>query len=754
MPQIINVPGIGQLQFPDGMSQPEMAEAIQRNFPQIHSDKQSEPQQYNSGLEEHFGKIGSDIQQVNKESGNLFTGLGEGGLNLLSGLASSAAGGVAGLVRGGYSLAKGETFDEAAAKAGETSHAIQEAGTYQPRTGVGKLTADALAAPLVAAKDITYTAGKGYGMLADVARNGGLEGLTNDDLENGKGARIGGAIGSIIPDVAATVMGGRATMRAAGELAAREKAPVPGKDFTPLRDLSPEELARLKAQKEQGIEPTLSSVTRDPTQFRFEDQISKTQDGAALRERQLANEEALSQAVIDADNMRQGRGTAQNEREAGRIIASALEENAKDSLKNISELYKKADESGETRAVVDTTPLEQYFAKNRSESIAVPALQAMKNKFETLVDLNDGVLNIRDLENLYQAAGKLQSADGAASMFMREIKNKINDITEGAGGDLYRQARQARLEHALEYEDRGAISRLIDKKNGSRTDYKTASEDVFNKTVVNSSLAELQDVTTSLLSKDPVTSPKSWQAVREMQAQTVNYLLDKAIEKSTSSDQPTFSPTAYRNVLNRIGSDKIEYLLGPEALARLETTLKNAQDLKSSPGKVSGSDTALNLRDAAQRFAMDSAKTHLLSKIPGIGGITGALAKYFQDKAAQKALQEQVFDSLHPRKAAEKDIAAQAKQIKQNTSAQNRDMYRNTIKSFMPAALASTDQQRLPTQRRRIPAPFVPLQLQSPQQNTPILPLSANKPEDVAKTILGANSIDEAIRQAKLATGG
>lgn len=36
MVQPVNVPGVGVLNFPDGMSQPEMAAAIQRNFPQIH----------------------------------------------------------------------------------------------------------------------------------------------------------------------------------------------------------------------------------------------------------------------------------------------------------------------------------------------------------------------------------------------------------------------------------------------------------------------------------------------------------------------------------------------------------------------------------------------------------------------------------------------------------------------------------------------------------------------------------------------
>lgn len=45
MPQTINVPGVGALQFPDGMSDQDMAAAIQKNFPQIHGTQPVQQQQ-------------------------------------------------------------------------------------------------------------------------------------------------------------------------------------------------------------------------------------------------------------------------------------------------------------------------------------------------------------------------------------------------------------------------------------------------------------------------------------------------------------------------------------------------------------------------------------------------------------------------------------------------------------------------------------------------------------------------------------
>jgi len=45
MTQVVQVPGVGTLQFPDGMSQADMAAAIQKNFPQIHGPNAPTPQQ-------------------------------------------------------------------------------------------------------------------------------------------------------------------------------------------------------------------------------------------------------------------------------------------------------------------------------------------------------------------------------------------------------------------------------------------------------------------------------------------------------------------------------------------------------------------------------------------------------------------------------------------------------------------------------------------------------------------------------------
>ncbi len=581
-------------------------------------------------------------------------GFAEAALNAGSGIGSSIVGGIAGLARTGYGLATGEGFDKASEAGSGVIHSVQDAATYQPRTGVGKAAADALTIPMNIAKSMGREIG----------------GDTGQFVGGDKGRLIGTSIGDVAPDIAGTLAGGVGALRGARALANRPTVPVAGRDFSPLRDLTPEQQARMDQMRSQGIEPTLGQITRDPQQFRFEDQTGKKEVGADLRTRELDTNDALIQAIEDNDTLRAGRGTAENTREVGATTARALEENAAESLKGVDEKYDAARAAGETEEVVDTTPLEQFLADNKPEALTVSALNSIAAKLESLKSIKgeDGI-TINDLENIYQSAGKLGKADDTAGHYMGQVKDVINQMTDGVGGDLYRDARKARLAHAMEYEDRGAIADLIDKKAGSRTDYKTASEDVFKKTVLNSSLEQLKDVTNSLLSKDPATNPGSWQAVRELQAETVRWILDQATSRGVLNERgaPGLSPTKLRDAVNSIGRDKLTHLLGPEVLARLDDTVANARNTKQAPGKVQGSDTSVNLHDNAQQMLMAEAKTHLLSKIPGVS----VFAKYMAERAKARQMRQDISDALTPQRAGGAQVDAMAA----DANAQNRGAF-------------------------------------------------------------------------------
>lgn len=151
----------------------------------------------------------SDIDQMHKETNNgmFIAGLGETALNAVTGLGASAVGGLRGLAK----LAMGGTAQEAT----DVIRQTQNDYTYQPRQGVGKLGAEVLAAPIVAAKELT----------------GAVGGKIGESIGGTKGRLIGEAIGDVLPDAVATIAGGRAAMRG---VAAKPANPITERAAAPV----------------------------------------------------------------------------------------------------------------------------------------------------------------------------------------------------------------------------------------------------------------------------------------------------------------------------------------------------------------------------------------------------------------------------------------------------------------------------------------------------------------------------------------
>lgn len=142
MPQTINVPGVGQLQFPDGMSQPEMAAAIQKNFPQIHAPSVADQIPLAPGAAERMQAEAaanpvnhSEPSFLDKVTGGLeaarstVTGMTSGALGYVGG----ALGGIAGSIASGdFGTERGVRLAKEAAENGAASL------TYTPKTELGQ----------------------------------------------------------------------------------------------------------------------------------------------------------------------------------------------------------------------------------------------------------------------------------------------------------------------------------------------------------------------------------------------------------------------------------------------------------------------------------------------------------------------------------------------------------------------------------------------------------------------------------------
>jgi hypothetical protein len=287
-------------------------------------------------------------------------------------------------------------------------------------------------------------------------------------------------------------------------------------------------------------------------------------------------------------------------RAVGKIVDKALNDEYTKKYDAYKALYAKADNAGET--------LQQVFYKNLLDYINTKTPTA-RGKLDPILDsvaeslaMNDpnktGAITVRALEDIYQQIGKVKDSASAP-----EMKKLITQMGEGAGGELYQAARQARMQLAKQFEDVSRVDKLLGTKAGY-ADRRVALDDVFKHVVLDGSLEEMRTVTT-LLKK---AGPEGQQAYKELQGQTIQHMKDML----TKSDQPSFRNL--NTLINQLDAeDKLVYMFGKTGrneIMDLRDAIKDV--IVKQPGAVNYSNTSgavLRGLEALQKLPV---------KIPGI----------------------------------------------------------------------------------------------------------------------------------------
>jgi hypothetical protein len=166
---------------------------------------------------------------------------------------------------------------------------------------------------------------------------------------------------------------------------------------------------------------------------------------------------------------------------------------------------------------------------------------------------------IREVEALRQAMVKWGKADGASGAYMGEAKRVLDGITDGKGGELYAKSRAARIELREKFEDPGVINRLVSEKPGG--DRVTAFEDVFKRSVIDSSVDDLAKLRGQLLQGaegDAKLQGSGVQAFKDLRAATLDYIKLSAINNAKDE----FSYAGLKKAVDTIGREKLEVLFG------------------------------------------------------------------------------------------------------------------------------------------------------------------------------------------------
>jgi hypothetical protein len=403
----------------------------------------------------------------------------------------------------------------------------------------------------------------------------------------------------------------------------------------------PEAVARVQLANQLRVPGTVSKgqALRDLGEQKFEIETPKQfpELGKPLIEEQAKRNDTILQnfdAYVDAT----GKETF-GLRETGRIVDKALVNEANKRKAEINAAYTAAREAGETQQPLPYAPLKAYINQQTPtvKRKLAPILSAVDEEIARNDPKKTGQISINNLEDIYQFINKNYEPGTPAGTYAKEMKDLINQITEGQGGELYQIARQKRTKFGKEFENVGYIDKLLRQKPGT-TDRAVAFEDVFDHAILNGSRDDVAAIGRTLKKA----GPEGQQAWKELQGQTIQYMKDQ-VTKSTDVDSfgnPIVSPAKFKAVVTTLDQDgKLDYLFGKKGAQEIKDLLDYTMTVNNPlKGAANYSNTA-----SALITALDKVNQTPLGRIPGLG----SMSKFIVEKGKESALKKKIEESIN-----------------------------------------------------------------------------------------------------------
>lgn len=545
-------------------------------------------------------------------------GGGEAALTLASGATAGLAGRLGGTLGGiAGSIASGKYgTQEGAGGAAQAAEEGAQSLTYQPRTESGRNALESISrlfdasklaglgpAEALAARPIADSAKTARQVVGPAVR--AEAGSARDAVASGA-RRV---FAKDIPDEALPSsmvgVGSAETDAAAMRRASAAELPIPIK-------LTKGQAERSFEQQQFEREAAKNAKIGEPLRQRFADQNEKI----------LQNFDAwLDQTGAEAGSLRA----------TGQVVTDALVNKSNNAKNQIRAAYAKARESGDMQEKIDAAPLRGYLEEHQAEAINATVLQSVEAKLSHIAG-KDGAVSINDLEEIRKMVGRLSGKDATNATFGKDVKQLIDRMTDGKGGEEYKNARALRFRYGQEFDDHAVVSKLLSFKPGTK-DRSVAYEDVFSHSILGGSLDDVRTVRKTLQTAGPE-GQKAWQ---ELQGATIQHIKDE-ITKNVQIDQAgnrVISPARLDKLVTELDKDgKLDFIFGKQGADQIRNVNGLAKHVFTAPpGAVNSSNTASILTALLDKAA---AKT---TGIPFLGAVTGFASKEVKDAKARKQVQ-------------------------------------------------------------------------------------------------------------------
>jgi hypothetical protein len=384
------------------------------------------------------------------------------------------------------------------------------------------------------------------------------------------------------------------------------------------------------------VKLTKGQATREPGQQQFEIETAKTYPESAGKPLVQRQAETNQNILRNFDNYIEATGAERTGllRPLGQIVDKAVVNQANVAKKRFDDAYEKAKASGETKALVPYEGLVKYVNEQGptvKEKLA-PILGAVEDQLAKNDPQGTGMVSIDAMEDIYKFINANAQEGTPNAVQGRQLKNLINASTEGAGGDLYREARRLRATFGRQFEDVGSVDKLLRTKPGT-SDRAVAFEDVFKHSILDGSFDDTRNIAV-LLKKG---GPEGQQAWKELQGQTIEYIKDQATKniQRDSQGNPVPSAAAMDRVVRNLDADgKLDYIFGKKGAQEVRDLRDTTLNVYSP---VKGTANESNTSSALVR-ALKGASQSPIGRIPGVGAAA--------EMANQRQISKQVIDAL------------------------------------------------------------------------------------------------------------
>jgi hypothetical protein len=381
---------------------------------------------------------------------------------------------------------------------------------------------------------------------------------------------------------------------------------------------------------------TRGQATREPGQQQFEIETAKTYPdgpGKPLIDRQVETNQNI---LRNFDQYVEATG-AENTgllRPVGQVVDQALVNQANAAKKRVNDAYEKAKAAGETKALVPYESLVRYVNEQgpTTKDKLAPILGAVEDQLAKNDPKGTGLVSIDAMEDIYKFINANAQEGTPNAVQGRQLKNLINASTEGAGGDLYREARQLRATFGRQFEDVGAVDKLLRTKPGT-SDRAVAFEDVFKHSILDGSLDDTRNIAL-LLKKGGDEGQRAW---RELQGQTIEYIKEQATKniQRDARGNPVPSPAAMDRVVRNLDADgKLDYIFGKKGAQEVRDLRDTTMNVYSP---VRGTANESNTSSALVR-ALQGASRSPIGQVPGVRAVA--------DIAKEREISKQVIEAL------------------------------------------------------------------------------------------------------------